>query len=204
MDNIEEVKKILDEIVSIVGTDIMHFHHFGKGLEGTKTTSEYAQQICRLFELKEGQIKGFKIIGSKKRPDMSLPEESHEPKPERATAKAIRAKKYKPDENRLLTYQELLDLFPKGETIIESACDRITKAQDAKTASTKDAELRRAMETISTCHEGELAQKDAKCQQRVENILREIEVVIRQAQTSWSKAQFGAVLLNRLRTLRKE
>ena len=40
--------KILDEIVGLVQTRTMHFHFFGKGLEGTKTTTEYARQILNL------------------------------------------------------------------------------------------------------------------------------------------------------------
>ncbi len=55
--DIEEVKRdkvrqriieILDEIVTLVQTGTMLFRHTGKGLENTKTTAEYAQEICQL------------------------------------------------------------------------------------------------------------------------------------------------------------
>ena len=38
-----------------------------------------------------------------------------------------------------------------------------------------DEESRRAIETISICHEEELARKDAECQARVDRIFEEIE-----------------------------
>ena len=41
----EEIKGILDEIVSLVQTGTMLQHHFGEGLKDTKTTTEYATQI---------------------------------------------------------------------------------------------------------------------------------------------------------------
>lgn len=45
---IDEVKKILEEVVSLASIGTMLYHQTGKGVEGTKTTTEYAQQICQL------------------------------------------------------------------------------------------------------------------------------------------------------------
>lgn len=47
----EDVEKILDEIVSVVKTGTMLYHHFGSGVKGTKSISEYARQIYDLFKL---------------------------------------------------------------------------------------------------------------------------------------------------------
>jgi len=79
-------------------------------------------------------------------------------------------------DNRLLTDEEqaLISQEYPGYWAIEYP-RAVAKAQRDLTASIKDAELRRAIETISACHEGELETAREKCQARVERIKKEIE-----------------------------
>ena len=91
----------------------------------------------------------------------------------------------KPDDDRLLTDEELgdlLDLYKEytypcsdGSKTSTIDCHEVVKAQRDLTASIKEAEARRAIETISACHEGKLGAAREECQAEIEELFKVIE-----------------------------